>query len=599
MFANFFLVHVPFSLSVNFFFIIVNKKKMLSFVWIISICLIVTLFAVIIYASVSIYRFKSDVILLNKRLQQIDSFLQPHVALHQSSQIPKIIHQTWKYTYLPVQYTRWSAAIRAMHPDWEYKLWSDTMNRSFIKEHYSWFLPIYDGYDVNIKRVDAIRYFLLFHFGGVYMDMDFVTLKPLDDLIKTDQAIFGYQHQLHNQHADGAIANAFMATPPGHSLFKDLLLHLDASKHKSVIYATGPIYLTNMIRIYPKQKKLLLLPMPLIYTNEWNDNSSSNLIQCQKHVDRCADLFPDSYTATFWTGSWVNNHAPMVYSLLTDVPARRESQYKQLIPKQIIQIYITDLNNKLVPDSVFDAMHSWIELNPEYTYTTLDNASCIDLLSTHFEPGVLQAYLMLKPFCYKCDLARLCWLYVHGGVYCDLRTILKVPLRKIIKTHINFFIPKDRLVSKNCKIPLLPGFIGSVSKHPFLKQTINMIVENVHNQYYGDCALDPTGPSVIGNAVGTVVNNLITIEPGVFKQNDYYYEILDLEYPYVKQNDKVIMMLLINKGNEFTSYIKNGNSYGQMWENNDIYNLKLYTKKDVVKKQNFYGKVIKITPMSI
>ena len=36
-------------------------------------------------------------------------------------------------------------------------LWTDDANRAFIAAHYPAHLPMYDGYDVHIKRVDAIR----------------------------------------------------------------------------------------------------------------------------------------------------------------------------------------------------------------------------------------------------------------------------------------------------------------------------------------------------------------------------------------------------------------------------------------------------------
>ena len=40
---------------------------------------------------------------------------------------------------------------------------------------------IYDNYDVNIKRVDAVRYFYLYHFGGLYVDLDFECIKNIPD----------------------------------------------------------------------------------------------------------------------------------------------------------------------------------------------------------------------------------------------------------------------------------------------------------------------------------------------------------------------------------------------------------------------------------
>ena len=37
---------------------------------------------------------------------------------------------------------------------------------------YPWFLETWDAYPFNIERADAIRYFVLAHYGGVYIDLD-------------------------------------------------------------------------------------------------------------------------------------------------------------------------------------------------------------------------------------------------------------------------------------------------------------------------------------------------------------------------------------------------------------------------------------------
>jgi hypothetical protein len=37
-------------------------------------------------------------------------------------------------------------------------------------------LKTYDGYRFPVQRVDAVRYFLLLHYGGIYLDLDNVRL---------------------------------------------------------------------------------------------------------------------------------------------------------------------------------------------------------------------------------------------------------------------------------------------------------------------------------------------------------------------------------------------------------------------------------------
>ena len=52
------------------------------------------------------------------------------------------------------------------------KLCPNICRRAFLKQHYPWFLPTYDGYTQEMMRIDAIRYFLMFHYGGIYLDID-------------------------------------------------------------------------------------------------------------------------------------------------------------------------------------------------------------------------------------------------------------------------------------------------------------------------------------------------------------------------------------------------------------------------------------------
>ena len=52
------------------------------------------------------------------------------------------------------------------------QLWTDKKAREFIADEYPWFLETFDGYPYPIQRADAIRYFVLHHFGGIYIDLD-------------------------------------------------------------------------------------------------------------------------------------------------------------------------------------------------------------------------------------------------------------------------------------------------------------------------------------------------------------------------------------------------------------------------------------------
>lgn len=56
------------------------------------------------------------------------------------------------------------------------QLWTDQKSRDFIAKEYDWFLETFDQYPQPIQRADSIRYFILAHYGGIYIDLDDVSI---------------------------------------------------------------------------------------------------------------------------------------------------------------------------------------------------------------------------------------------------------------------------------------------------------------------------------------------------------------------------------------------------------------------------------------
>merc|ERR1719414_2863004 len=69
-------------------------------------------------------------------------------------------------------------------PSWSYRLWSDADLEAFMQTHYPSFMPTWQIYPRNIMRVDAVRYFWLHHFGGIYADLDYFTLQDFGPVLK-------------------------------------------------------------------------------------------------------------------------------------------------------------------------------------------------------------------------------------------------------------------------------------------------------------------------------------------------------------------------------------------------------------------------------
>ena len=97
--------------------------------------------------------------------------------------IPKKIHQIWiGPRVLPEKYVEMTADMEAMHPDWEYKLWShdEIFNDLYADDIY---LQAYIKEPETFKWAfitDRIKLLLLRDFGGVYIDVDAKPVKSFD-----------------------------------------------------------------------------------------------------------------------------------------------------------------------------------------------------------------------------------------------------------------------------------------------------------------------------------------------------------------------------------------------------------------------------------
>lgn len=175
--------------------------------------------------------------------------------------IPKLIMQTWKDDDVPDKWKVSPKSIQNMMPDWEYVLMTDKDNRRFVKEHFPDFLPYYDAFPHNIQRADAIRYMWLYVNGGIYMDLDFKMLHPLDSLFTVDAEVY----LVSSGNIGSYITNSFMASKPKCKLWLDVIEAMKKplpwyyiGKHAIVMSSTGPVLLNYVV----KRSKMVFAMLP-------------------------------------------------------------------------------------------------------------------------------------------------------------------------------------------------------------------------------------------------------------------------------------------------------------------------------------------------
>lgn len=168
--------------------------------------------------------------------------------------IPKIIHQTWKDNNIPGKWKSSPEAWKHHHPDWTWVLWTDSDIQDYINLKHREFNIVLRNFKYGIQKADAIRYFILHDFGGVYSDLDLLPKRNIESYIGGGERLYFLFSPNMN-----VFTNFFMASAPGEHLWRRVWKRLfnpeipnwAIGKHLEVMYTTGPAMINDVIMNYP------------------------------------------------------------------------------------------------------------------------------------------------------------------------------------------------------------------------------------------------------------------------------------------------------------------------------------------------------------
>jgi inositol phosphorylceramide mannosyltransferase catalytic subunit len=253
--------------------------------------------------------------------------------------IPRIIHQTWRDQHVPAYLADLRRSWCRFHPDWDHRLCTDQDNRNLIRDRYPGFLDIYDAYPLAIQRADAVRYFILDAFGGVYADLDMQAMRPLTPVLQGRTCVFGVEPRAHAlaNGTDMIIGNALMASVPQHPLWANvhnaLVSHRNAVAwmEPDVLRSTGPLMLTDVVR--RQRPPVTVLPPDTFYprldaTNrlvfsDWLTSAEEQAAYLDA-VRNGLDV-KDAYTVHHWAGTWTHWAAVKQQVIETSAPPRAKA----------------------------------------------------------------------------------------------------------------------------------------------------------------------------------------------------------------------------------------------------------------------------------
>lgn len=162
--------------------------------------------------------------------------------------IPPIIHQTYKTENIPQEWADTRDTIINTNSDFEYMFWTDESGRMFLNKYYPWFIDTYDSYKFPIMRSDALRYFILYHYGGFYIDLDIGVKQSMDELRRLPTAFY--------KTSPVGVSNDFMASMPRQPFMEYVIKSLPKYNRNwfltylTVMYGTGPLFVSVMLQKY-------------------------------------------------------------------------------------------------------------------------------------------------------------------------------------------------------------------------------------------------------------------------------------------------------------------------------------------------------------
>jgi mannosyltransferase OCH1-like enzyme len=209
--------------------------------------------------------------------------------------IPKIIHQVWLGGPLPEAFKKYVASWFTMHSQggWIYKLWTDEDMKTFPLYNRA----IYDASDSVGVRSDIAKWEIVYKYGGVYLDVDFECLKPLDILHYTYDFYTAIQ-PLDTQFVQ--LGAALFGARAGHPILKHCIETIKHNEHKKgATNKTGPIHFTRCFYACAGKNGSLDIALPASYC--YPLGCTETKITKQAWIDNGA------YAVHHWAKSWMPN----------------------------------------------------------------------------------------------------------------------------------------------------------------------------------------------------------------------------------------------------------------------------------------------------
>ena len=201
--------------------------------------------------------------------------------------VPRVIHQTYRtYDIPPVWNTSVQSILKNNAGEFRYRRWSHADMDAFVREHEpDFYWNTFVNYKYDMQRIDSFRYVMMFHIGGIYIDMDNGCNRPLRELVATMEALDPDSPHIVLFPVDEVygVQTDFMISTAGHPIYKQFISrlhyfdHYFLLHHVTMLLSAGPLYASVQERFFkPTDKDVVrLLDINVYHSMFWKTNGGT------------------------------------------------------------------------------------------------------------------------------------------------------------------------------------------------------------------------------------------------------------------------------------------------------------------------------------
>ena len=210
------------------------------------------------------------------------------------------------------------------------------------------------------------------------------------------------------------------------------------------------------------------------------------------------------------------NNQPNVLDTNTYKMEEIENEKIYRIPNVIHQTFIS----KLLPVEIVNIIRHNKKICSDCIFIFYDDNECDNFIKNNFEENIYNAYRQINPVygAMKADFFRYCVLYIKGGIYLDIKSVINYPVFKILKPNdiCVLDLPRNNLERWRVHSPTYEQWLLMFApNHPYLLEMINQMVHYIETKYIPDNKmfkttkskiLHITGPDAFTKAINTTIH---------------------------------------------------------------------------------------------